>query len=254
MRLMRRVARFAGGTFVAVATVGVLVGAVVLALLTPLWVFGEQDRVRSAALTGYTPTEVRVATGAILEDLIVGPGDFDVTIRGQPVLSEAERGHMRNVRVTFQAFFAVIGVALVVLLVARWRSHGSTLFWRGVRAGSSVLAVAVAALAGFAIVAFTLLFEVFHELLFPPGSYTFDQSRDRLVQLFPEGFWFDTTIVLAIGLIVLALAVRALAGRRLRSLWAAASESSAVVASSPQAGPEPPAGSAPPVDPTPVET
>jgi integral membrane protein (TIGR01906 family) len=226
---MRRVARFLGGSVIAIATIGVIVGVLVGLLLTPLWVFGEQDRAGSAALTGYTAAVVRIATGAILGDLVVGPPDFDVTIRDQAVLNEAERGHLRDVQVTFQAFFAVIAVAAVVLLLARWRSHGSALYWRGVRIGASILAVTIAALAGFAVVAFALLFEVFHQVLFPPGSYTFDPATDRLVQLFPERFWFDTTIVLAIGLILFSLATRALAGRRLAAIRARADEAAAPI-------------------------
>jgi len=245
MRPMRRVARFIAGTIIAVATIGVIVGVVVLMLLTPLWVFGEQDRVGSASLTGYTAAEVRIATGAILGDLVGGPPDFDVTIRDQPVLNEAERGHLRNVRTTFLAFFAVTGVAALVLVIARWRSHGSILFWRGVRSGSALLTVFVAALAGFALVAFGLLFEVFHTVLFPPGSYSFDPRTDRLVQLFPEQFWFDTSIVLAIGLIVLGLVVRSYAGRRLTSLRADAVASNDAATASPSAGPVPPADAAP---------
>ena len=224
MRPVRRIARFVFTAIVAVATVVTIVGAAVLVFLSPLWVFGEQDRVGVASLTGYTTAEVRVATGAILGDLVVGPPDFDATIRSKPVLNETERGHLRDVRALFLAFYAVIGVGVLVLLFTRWRSHGSILYWRGVRSGAAILAVVVAALAGFAIVAFTLLFEVFHRLLFPPGTYTFDPATDRLVQLFPEPFWFHTTIVLAIGLILSGLVVRTYAGMRLTALRAAAGE------------------------------
>jgi len=249
---MRRLARFIVGTIVAIATIGVIVGVVVLVLLSPLWVFGEQDRVGSASLTGYTAAEVRTATGAILADLVTGPPDFDVTIRDQPVLNETERGHMRDVRTTFLALFAVVGISVIVLAIARWRSHGSILFWRGVRSGSAILAVSVAALAGFALVAFGLLFQLFHTLLFPPGTYIFDPRTDRLVQLFPEQFWFDTAIVLAILLIVIGLVVRSQAGRRLAALRAAGVVSDEAKAAAPIA--TPPAGPVPPADAAPAGT
>jgi integral membrane protein (TIGR01906 family) len=224
MAPVRRIGRFLFGGIVAIATIGAIVGAAFLVLLSPLWVFGEQDRVGVPSLTGYTVAEVRVATGAILADLVVGPPDFDVEIRGEVVLSEAEREHLRDVRTLFLAFFAIIGLSIVTLLLARWRSHGSILFWRAVRSGAAVLAVVVAAMAGFAVVAFTLLFEVFHRVLFAPGTYTFDPTTDRMVQLFPEAFWFHTTIVLAIGLILSGLVVRTYAGMRLSGLRAAMSD------------------------------
>ncbi len=255
---MRRVARFAGGTIVALATIGSIIGLVVALLLTPVWVFGEQDRVGSASMTGYTAAEIRVATGAILADLMVGPPDFDVTVRGQPVLNEAERGHLRDVRTVFLDFFAITGIAFIVLVIARWRMHGSVLFWQGVRAGSSILAVSVAALAGFALVAFSLLFEVFHELLFPPGSYSFNPLVDRLVQLFPEQFWFNSTVVLGIGLIVIGLVMRGYSGRRLSARRAETAEGidrvTAVPPATPPAQPPVTPPATPPADTAPLGT
>ena len=46
-----------------------------------------------------------------------------------------------------------------------------------------------------ALVAFDTLFEVFHEIFFPAGSYLFDPATERLVQLFPFEFWQETAIV-----------------------------------------------------------
>jgi uncharacterized membrane protein len=58
------------------------------------------------------------------------------------------------------------------------------------------------------------LFEAFHRLFFAGGSYTFDPRTERLVQLFPDAFWFETSIMLGGVLVVLAVAVRLLVGRR----------------------------------------
>ena len=48
---------------------------------------------------------------------------------------------------------------------------------------------------GVALVAFDWLFETFHSLFFPGGSYDFDPATERLVQLFPFQFWQETAIV-----------------------------------------------------------
>ena len=53
-------------------------------------------------------------------------------------------------------------------------------------------------------VAFDQAFEVFHELFFAGGTYTFDPSTDRLVQLFPIQFWEETTLALGVVLVVIA--------------------------------------------------
>jgi integral membrane protein (TIGR01906 family) len=63
---------------------------------------------------------------------------------------------------------------------------------------------------------FDQAFEVFHELFFPSGSYTFDPLTDRLVQLFPFDFWSETTIVLGGAIIAVAVVVWLVARRLAR--------------------------------------
>jgi uncharacterized membrane protein len=68
------------------------------------------------------------------------------------------------------------------------------------------------ALGAVAFVAFDALFELFHVLLFPGGSYTFDPRTERLVQLFPFRFWFETSVALG-ALILLVCGAVSLAAR-----------------------------------------
>ena len=65
--------------------------------------------------------------------------------------------------------------------------------------------------------AFDAVFELFHRLFFPSGSYLFDPRTDHLVQLFPFDFWSETTLVLGGVIVVLAAVVAVLAGRRTRT-------------------------------------
>jgi len=190
---------------VGVATALVIVAAAILPFLTPQWVAFEQGRAQAAAWTGYAEADLRSATDAILADLVIGPPDFDVTVGDRPVLEERERAHMRDVRNVFAGFAGVALVSAVVLAVAGWRWRDRARLWRAVRRGASVLAVAVVALGLVALVAFDSLFETFHEVFFPPGSYLFDPRTDRLVQLFPFQFWQETAI--AVGLVIVGLCV-----------------------------------------------
>jgi len=60
---------------------------------------------------------------------------------------------------------------------------------------------------------FDAAFMLFHELFFPQGNYLFNPQTDRLVQLFPDAFWVDTSV--AIGLVIVTLSVvLAVLGRR----------------------------------------
>ncbi len=110
-------------------------------------------------------------------------------------------------RSVFAGFYAVAAVGAVVLvaafLLARGPERRARLWRRLSRTGIVVVAVTiVGGLAG--ILFFDQAFELFHELFFPAGSYLFDPATEKLVQLFPQAFWIDSTI--GVGAVVVALA------------------------------------------------
>ena len=185
--------------------------------LNPAWVGFEQGRAQATAWTGFSEANLTTATNAILADLVVGPPDFDVTVDGAPVLNGREQSHMRDVRGVFIGFFALAIVAAVSALVMAARRRGAERIatWRAVQAGSLGL-VASLVVGGFiAFFAFDALFETFHRIFFPSGSYDFDPASDRLVQLFPFQFWNETAIAVGVVSIVIALVVALIAAHRL---------------------------------------
>jgi uncharacterized membrane protein len=60
---------------------------------------------------------------------------------------------------------------------------------------------------------FDQAFEIFHRIFFPAGTYTFDPQTEKLVQLFPDQFWAETSLALAVAVLVLSLGVRSGARR-----------------------------------------
>ena len=208
-----------GFTVLAAAATGfVLVALAIVPFLNPVWVAFEQGRAGALELTGYDRPELDAATGAILADLVFGPPAFDVEVRGEPVLSERERGHMADVRGVFGGFALVVAVAAVALAAA-WvlagrPEGGRRAFWRAVDRGARVVAVGIVVVGVIALVAFDFLFEIFHRLFFASGTYTFDPGSERLVQLFPFGFWFETAIAVGVVILVLAVLTAVFARRR----------------------------------------
>jgi integral membrane protein (TIGR01906 family) len=197
---------------------GLAIVAVTLPLfLNPIWVAFEQGRAQATAWTGYLEPQLRQATDAILADVVFGPPEFDVTIGGEPVLNARERAHMRDVRGVFVGFFAaaLIGVAGALTIAARRRSEARRQTWRAVRGGATGLVAVLAVAGAVAFVAFDALFEIFHRLFFAGGSYAFDPSTERIVQLFPFRFWQETAIVVGAVCVVLAVVVAAVATRQL---------------------------------------
>jgi integral membrane protein (TIGR01906 family) len=215
-------ARLADG-LIALATALTIIAVIIPLFLNPVWVGFEQGRAQAAAWTGFSEADLRSATDAILADLVVGPPDFDAEVGGAPVLNEREQSHMRDVRGVFIGFFALaVGLlAAALVLVLRRGRAGRAESWRAVRTGALGLIVGLVVVGGFAVIAFDLLFEVFHQVFFAGGSYTFDPATERLVQLFPFQFWQETAIILGIVAIIVAIVVAVIAQTRLNRLDAA---------------------------------
>ena len=200
-------------TVAAVATPCVIVSFAVLLFLNPIWVGFDQDRSDVSGLTGYTPNQVRQVTGSILSDLVFGPPNFDVTLDGKPVLDASERSHMADVRKVLMSLGFVALLAAILLIVVGVASGGRRWFWRAAAAGARVLTVGVVVVG----VAFALFFDqaflLFHEIFFAPGTFMFDARTEKLVQLFPDQFWSETSVALAGAVLGLSVLVWKLAER-----------------------------------------
>ena len=141
------------------------------------------------------------------------------------VLTQPERSHMRDVRNVFTGLFILVLASLVALafVFRRARSAGArAVAWLAVRNGARGLAVVIAVVGIFAIVAFDAAFEVFHRLFFSEGTYSFDPATSKLIQLFPDAFWSETAIIVGAVMIIMAVLVSWVAGRRAWRLEAAA--------------------------------
>ena len=163
-----------------IAVALVIVAVAIIPFLSMQWISFEQDRSQAAAWTRFTPEELRVATDAIVNDLVWGPPEFNVEVGGVPVLNEREQQHMRDVRTVFMGLFAAAAVAVVVLLLAS-RRRDRVRSWRSIRRGAIGLIIGTVILGLVGFFAFDQLFEVFHRIFFPAGSYLFDPATERLV-------------------------------------------------------------------------
>ena len=215
---------------VVVATPCAVVGVAVLLFLNPVWVGFDQGRTDVPELTGYSPAEVTQVTGSILSDLVFGPPTFDVAVNGVPVLQERERSHMADVRTVLLDLGLVALLAAIVLLVAGFGSRGANWFWRAVGTGGRVLVGGVIVVGLAFAIFFEQAFELFHEIFFPAGTYLFDPRSSKLVQLFPDQFWSETSVGIALAVLVLGIVVVLGADRVARRSEAAALAPAAPVA------------------------
>ena len=128
----------------------------------------------------------------------------------RPLYNVREIGHMIDVKKVADGVNQQTGgptdralVGLAVLLVPRATRHYGwrTLFYAGL---ATVIALAAIALA--ILIAWPIFFTQFHQLLFPPETWTFAYS-DSLIRLFPEQFWFDIGVLVSVGTLVLGVLV-----------------------------------------------
>jgi integral membrane protein (TIGR01906 family) len=222
-----QVGRSLAAIVVAAAAALVVVGASILVFLNPFWVGFEQIRTGATQLTAYSVADVHRVTDAILGELVFGPATFLQQVGGNAVFDPKERQHLADVRGVLIGVFVVVAIAIVVLAVAAWRARDRAWLWRSIAGGTATLAGAVVIVGALFALFFDAMFDVFHRLFFANGSYTFDPREERLVQLFPEDFWSETSIALAVVILIASLAVTYLALQRIAAAGEARSPASA---------------------------
>jgi integral membrane protein (TIGR01906 family) len=130
----------------------------------------------------------------------------------QPLYNEAEISHMLdvkhltdNIRNIFwvTAVFVLVGFA-ILFARAEGRWLGRLAMYRG---GLATVAV-LTGIALFILIGWSFFFVFFHELLFPPGTWTFYYT-DSLIRLFPEQFWFDMGLILSLTPLLLGIGLTA---------------------------------------------
>lgn len=121
---------------------------------------------------------------------------------------ESEISHMIDVKVvadgmrnvaTIAGLIVVIGLA-IQLIPARTRPYG----WRTLMLAGLATIILLALIALSILLFWDVFFVQFHELLFPPGTWTFAYT-DSLIRLFPEQFWFDIGVLITVTTLLLGI-------------------------------------------------
>jgi integral membrane protein (TIGR01906 family) len=120
---------------------------------------------------------------------------------------------MADVRTVLMSLGLVALLAALLLAAVAAASRGRRWFWRAMATGARILAVGVVVVGIAFALFFDAAFELFHEVFFPAGTYSFDARTERLVQLFPDQFWSETSVAIAGAILVLAVLVAVGAGR-----------------------------------------
>ena len=138
---------------------------------------------------------------------------IEVAANGQTDLlfNQREVLHMRDVRELFRAAFMVqqLAIALVALYVVatviRYRRAAIDRLARQAVVAGAGISIVLALTAVAMLFAFHWLFTQFHLISFSNDLWMLDPRTDRLVQMFPDGFWFD--VALGVGILTIVEAI-----------------------------------------------
>jgi integral membrane protein (TIGR01906 family) len=208
--------------------------SIAFVLLLPLLIIGTSLRSlvtdRDFMLAGFRDNQVATTTGlddptlqriadAFVAYFQAPPGQIQmqVTAFGQsrPLFNDREVAHMEDVQALIQFFLRmqIIAAAVVVLRLVL----AVVLDREGVPIGremliTTALMVALVVLVGaLSLIDFDSLWTRFHQIAFRNDLWLLDPTRDYLIMLFPEPFWFAATVRIAISVGVQTVLV-ALAG------------------------------------------
>lgn len=188
-----------------------------LLLFNPWLVSAEQARHGVAVSLATNQATVDRVTAAMLRDLFVD-GDFAESLDGDgPILDPSERSHMADVGGLVRILVALEAAAIVVLLISGWMLRRDRARRGRLLLGAALAVGAVALVLGlFFALAFDTAFVAFHALFFREGTWQFG-PESNLIRLFPEPFWFETSLLAGLSIVLSAGLAVWLARRGIRS-------------------------------------
>jgi len=206
-----------------VLTIGALILAVPLVLITtniriaiseqPVYDYAVKHYGAEGA-SGIPESELLAANDQIHDYLVHSrSGALSISVLDQrgdvvPLFNVTETAHMADVRDLVGVLFAVqalaLGalVALAVVMLVMWppRALAAAALYGSVLVAGILALASLVSLAGF-----DAAWSQFHVIAFANDFWELDPDTDHLIQMYPEAFWFDITML--IGAATMAEAV-----------------------------------------------
>ncbi|MBI4295063.1 MAG: TIGR01906 family membrane protein [Chloroflexi bacterium] len=177
----------------------------------------EFDRYNVSQSTGLPREELAKAARGLIAYFNSGETYVHLRVRGQQgefeLFKERETEHLKDVKTLIQLDYkvqwATLGYALSYLLfVLAWkRRQAGHYLGRAALAGSSLTVAVLLVLGLAALVSFNQLFLLFHLVSFTNLLWVLDPRTDYLIRMFPQGFFYDATLILAASTLAEALVI-----------------------------------------------
>ena len=214
---MSRVGWVVWALFIMAVPLFLITGSVTWAFNSPGLYNDGFEKYSISRISGITDSDLR-QVGADIRSYI-NSGDEPLNVRTrilgteQDLFNDREIAHMRDVkRLVWGVYIlalasAVYLAAVVVTGFARQRGRFvEPLAKRAIYGGGLTLGLLVV-FGILALVDFESLFIKFHQLSFANNFWQLDPRTDYLVRIFPDGFWIDATVWVAVRAVAGALAL-----------------------------------------------
>lgn len=204
------------GALVVIALPIFLVLSNVNLIMTPWFVqyqyakpdFPPSERFDAVSRTKFAIETVRYTRGELTH----------TDLQNLDVYNERELSHMRDVQEVATRALAIdyaLGVFIVGGLLVLWRAASAMAAWSALFNGAVLTLAIFGAIGLFALFAFDVFFVAFHRIFFIGDSWLF-LTTDSLIQFYPEPFWVDASLGIAVLTLLEALVLLAIGwwGRR----------------------------------------
>jgi integral membrane protein (TIGR01906 family) len=118
--------------------------------------------------------------------------------------------HMLDVKRLMDTLWRVLwgvgGLMIVSLAALLARPETRREGYAAIFGGGLLTSVLLVVIIAFVLLSWNSFFVTFHDVFFPPGTWTFDWS-DSLIRLFPDKFWFDAGVLLVGGALAAGIIV-----------------------------------------------
>lgn len=173
-----------------------------------LWLYQYGfDEYGVSQATGIDPSELHQAAIDLIEYFNSDDETISLTVMKDDgpftLFNEREVAHLRDVKGLFRMVYRVLLGTLIYAL----GYIALSLFWwqdrrrlaRGLLGGGGLTLALMLALGLGTLLNFGWLFRQFHLISFTNDMWLLDPTRDYLIMLFPQGFWFDASLFCALA-------------------------------------------------------
>ena len=180
------------------------------------------DKYNVGQATGLADSELEKAASGLIDYFNSNEDFIDITVTkdGQPftLFNQKEMAHLKDVKgLILLDYWVLMGTGIYVVVYA-----AVSLFWLA-RECRRRLAVSIINGSGFtlglmlllgllALLDFDRFFLQFHLISFTNDLWQLDPTKDYLIMLFPQGFWYDATLFCALLTVALTAILAGVAG------------------------------------------